>query len=317
MDEIPGMFVPNEENRRIKVDFYTTNTTGNSLDESNFDEIKNNSVTNKLKEPEIIINTTFLNNNSNSTSIKDIKDTINELINLTDLHSNSHDYNSDEAVLINFYNKIIDFSNSLIIKHNSSINKTLNQSMIDSTQFNHDLKKIELLDFMERINMKSNNLDILIKEEEKINKDTINKSNEKEQNAFHIACKNGCSLDFMQFLKKLGVDYRVKDIYGRSLLHYSVEYCSDQVCNFFIENGLKVSEKDNDEKTMLHFACLYKPLETVNKYLKIYMEEIDNKEGTKEEIIIAFMQNKQLLIGTNKTYSYYDEQYVLNKISKV
>ena len=344
----------NSKKIRNKIDNFqlSTQINSSSIDKTkifdpepkNSDDIKNNSTVDVQSKPNLISgqSTTSVFTDSNSEEIQSMISIVEKFVNN---HSNSY-INNYESVKLLFEN-YIEMSFRYIGKNNQTFHNFPNLNFsIDNlnTKLNYSNKinliyGIEIGKFNSSLNLKK----------DQINMSTINSLNNQNQNAFIIACKKDSSLELINFIAELGVEVNIKDIYGKSILHYAIEFCSDsKVSEFFINKGLKVSEPDKNGKTVLHYACLFKSLDVIKKYVEYYKKEVEkydftlledafkniqnndvidylfknlffnekNLQDEVEEIIFAHFQKRNLLIVTNKSYNYYDQKKVLEFIKK-
>jgi hypothetical protein len=86
------------------------------------------------------------------------------------------------------------------------------------------------------------------------------------QNIYRTACQgNLVRLDSM--LINTTID--IKDERGRSLLHWAVACKQKEVFDFLINNGIKINEVDNQEKTPLHVAVQFNNVEYFEYLVKL------------------------------------------------
>ena len=141
---------------------------------------------------------------------------------------------------------------------------------------------------------------LVLPKKDEFKNESLYRLNEEGLNAIQIACKRGFNLDFIKFLvEELEIDYKITDKDGKSILYYSIEYCSEEVINYFMNKGLAVTESDMNQ-TILQFAYCNKSLEQVEKYIKIFKDTSKSNDSreTKNSTFAAFSE----LVKSNENY---------------
>ena len=214
---------------------------------------------------------------------------------------------SDEDNMKNFASRIVDIV-TFINDKSSDLKSTINQinnSLVDEA-------KNDIITYIENVKYIRS---LVPPKKDAIKKESINRLNEEGLNALQIACKRSFNFDFIKYLvEDLGVDYKIKDKQGKSLLYYSIEFCSEEVYNYFISKGLEVTNSDINE-AILQNACSNSSLELVEKYVDAFKSKIncfDSRDLTK--VKTKKYNNFTLLELAKKNENYDVIKYLLNNI---
>ncbi|XP_055956990.1 ankyrin-3 isoform X2 [Patella vulgata] len=102
------------------------------------------------------------------------------------------------------------------------------------------------------------------------NIDDINKNN---NNMLHLACIYGC-LDTVQYLLDLGLDVHSRGFNGRTPILYCSESQIEPVSKIkmILDKGGNIDDISKNNNNMLHLACIYGRLETVQYLLDLGLD---------------------------------------------
>ncbi len=124
----------------------------------------------------------------------------------------------------------------------------------------------------------------------------INEISFSGRNLFHYAAVYNETNEVLPFLLSKGVDINAKDDKGFTPIMYAVE--NKRIFDFFINNGAKVTDKNNNNDTLLHLAVSSSSInyDIVEYLLSQKLNPLDKNNQGKSSIDIAYEKQDQYLI---------------------